>query len=102
MLKAGARKRFRPFVMISLSRPTQGSALLLSLEPQTGPPQVNLISRTELFAAPVAGRHFQGTAFAENARAEFAAIITNAVFVVVQPDVGVAARYGGIGFVGAF
>src|SRR5580700_8734019 len=74
----------------------------LSLKPQAGPAQVDFVAGAKLFAAAVAGWDFDGAAVAEDARAEFAFVVAEAVVAVVQADVGVPARYGRGGFVGAF
>src|SRR5450755_1073283 len=47
----------------------------LLVEAQARPADINLIARAQALAAPVAGRHFDGAAFAEDARAEFAFVI---------------------------
>ena len=55
----------------------------------------------ELFAATIAGGDFDGTAVAKDAGAELAFVVAEAVFAGFDADVGVLARDGGVGFVGA-
>ena len=71
-------------------------------EAQAGSAQVDFVAGAELFAAAVAGWDFDGAAVAEDARAEFAFVVAETVIALVQADVGVAARYRRVGFVGAF
>jgi hypothetical protein len=64
------------------------------VETQAGAAEVDFVAGTEFFAAAAAGRDFDGTAVAEDAGAEFTAVVDQAVFSPVANDVGVAARDG--------
>src|ERR1039458_674449 len=62
-------------------------------EPQARPPDVNLVARAQALAAPVAGGDFDGPAFAEDARSEFAFVVADAVLArrPIEADVRVRA-----------
>src|SRR5215475_3997878 len=64
--------------------------------------QVYFVTGAEFLASAVTGGHFDGPAVAEDAGAEFAFIVAQAVFTVFETDMGMLARDGGAGFVRAF
>ena len=79
---------------------TRRSVLLF--KSQAGAAQVDFVAGAEFFAAAIAGGDYDGAAVAEDAGAEFAAVVAEAVVARVQANVGVLAGHGGVGFVGAF
>jgi hypothetical protein len=84
--------------------PADTHSLVLLLEPQASPSHLNLIPRAEALAAAVAARHFNGAAFAEDTRVEFAFVVSDAILVSrsIKADVLVHPGDGGVRVVPAF
>src|ERR1039458_9138815 len=74
----------------------------LLLKAEAGAAQVDLVAGAQLLAAAVAGGDVDRAAIAEDAGAEFAPVIRDAVFARRKLDVRVLARHGVVGLVGAF
>ena len=74
-------------------------ARALRLEAQAGAAQIDFVTGAEALTAAVAGGNFDRAAVAENAGAEFAAVVGQAILAVFAADVGVLARNRAVGLV---
>src|SRR5262245_8184228 len=81
---------------------TPAGVTLFALETQAGPAQVDFVARPQFLAATIARRDLARAALAKHTRAELAAVVAETIVAFLEPDVGVAAGYRHIQFIGAF